>query len=83
MSSKVVIILLKSCSNLAKSCSNLAQNILTSNKIGQAQQKGQLEIEVKLGTKHCGIANQMSKSDSLIFLFSPKKKGRWRNVGPK
>jgi len=67
----------------SSSCSNLAQSILTSKKIGRAQQKGQLEIKVKLGPKHCGNANQMSKSDSLIFLFNPKKKGRWQNAGPK
>jgi len=67
---------------LLKSCSNVAQSILTSKKIGHTQQKGQLEIKVKLGTNHCGNANQMSKSDSLIFLFNPKKKGRWQNAGP-
>lgn len=38
---------------------------------------------MKLGTKNYANENQLCKSDSSIFLFNPKKKGRWRNVGPK
>lgn len=40
---------------------------------GRQRQKGQLEVEIKLGTKDYGNANQMCKSDSSIFLFNPKK----------